>query len=295
MTSLLPLIIDTDPGMDDFLAVQMALAAPGLQTELLTVTGGNCDLDNAVANALRCVEAAGRSDVPVHAGASVGLAGPFAGAAHVHGETGLPIELPAAGTGPDPMSAIDALSARAARHGPRAALAALGPLTNVARLISDYPNRARRFTQVVIMGGALDCPGNVTPFAEFNIWSDPVAANIVLGSGLPIRMVGIDVCRQVELTRDEARRVPGVAGELLDAWFSARPSEARFTMHDPLTIAALIDPSMFTFESTALNVTERGEETGRLARRRSGPLVEWAVDVDASLAKRLCLELLGAG
>ena len=287
-----PCIIDTDPGLDDFLAIRMALRASELDVQCLTATGGNCSLELAVTNALRCVEDSGHADLPVHAGASEGLFGPFFDASIIHGDTGLPVELP-----PPQRTATDghAVPAMAARLSPAAAMTtviSLGPLTNLAWLLRDHPESAERIEQVVVMGGAVDVPGNITPHAEFNIWNDPVAASIVVASGLPVRLVGLDACRHVVLEREDASQLSGMAGLLLQAWFDSDSSRNQFTMHDPLTVLAAIDPRLFTFERTPISVLESGEEQGRTQRGGDGPENEVATGVDADAARKLCMSLL---
>ena len=208
MTQQIQLIIDTDPGVDDAIAILMALAASEVEILGLTTVGGNVPLARATRNALSLLQAAGRSDIPVAKGASRPLRGKFAYAPHFHGPGGLAQRLPDPATGPVEEGAVKFLYDQLTGERGEAVLVALGPLTNLAMLLRDRPIALEQAKQIVVMGGAVNTPGNVTPEAEFNFYCDPVAADIVLSSRLPITMVDLEACRQVKISREQALGLP---------------------------------------------------------------------------------------
>src|SRR5215469_8470877 len=195
-----PIIIDTDPGIDDAVAILLALAAPE-ELELLGIVAvaGNLPLASTERNARRVCELAGRNDMPVYAGCARPLLRPLATAEHIHGETDRDRLLLPEPTMPlQGRHGVDYLieMLRAAEPAP-ITLCALGPLTNIAMALVKAPDIAGRIGELVIMGGACLEPGNVTPAAEFNIHVDPHAAAIIVDSGIPITMLPLDVTHQL--------------------------------------------------------------------------------------------------
>jgi inosine-uridine nucleoside N-ribohydrolase len=194
-------LLDCDPGHDDAIAILLALASPEIDLVGITTVQGNQTLTKTTANAIRILEFAGRSEVPVAAGANRPLLRePFV-AKYVHGETGLdgPALPPAQGS-PVDQHAVDFLG----EHVDGATLVAVGPLTNVGLLLARYPEA--RPARIVLMGGSIGV-GNVTPAAEFNIWADPEAAARVFESGLDVTMVGLDVTHEALMTNADADRL----------------------------------------------------------------------------------------
>ena len=198
----LPLIIDSDPGLDDALAIGLAVARPELDLLAVTTVGGNADVRHCTENALRLLHAYGRSDIPVAEGAAGAILGSVVRATEVHGEGGIGT------TRLEPSSATAlaegavALMARLIRNHPEpVAIAPIGPLTNIALLLRLYPELAPRIAHLCLMGGSIG-EGNTTASAEFNIYADPEAADIVFQSGVPITMIGLDVTHQALLDRD---------------------------------------------------------------------------------------------
>ena len=218
----LPLIIDSDPGLDDALAIACAVVRPEINLLAVTTVGGNVDVHHCTENALRLLHLYGADDVPVAEGAVGPLAGPLERATEIHGEGGLGnTKLPKAPRTAEPEGAV-ALMARILEASPEpVAIAPVGPLTNIALLIRSYPHLAPKISHICLMGGSVG-EGNSSASAEFNIYADPTAAEIVFNSGLPITMIGLDVTHhaildQAFLGRLEA--LPGrsakVAAELL--------------------------------------------------------------------------------
>ncbi|HEV2902241.1 MAG TPA: nucleoside hydrolase [Gaiellaceae bacterium] len=195
------IILDCDPGHDDAIALLLALASPEVELLGVTTVAGNQTLEKTTANAIRILEFAGRTEIPVAAGADRPLVREPYVAKYVHGETGLDgPDLPAAQGSPLDEHAVDFLG----RHADGATLVAVGPLTNIALMLARYPDT--RPARVVLMGGSIGL-GNVTPAAEFNIWADPEAAARVFESGLDATMIGLDVTHEALMTKADADRL----------------------------------------------------------------------------------------
>ena len=247
-----PIVIDCDPGHDDAIAILLALASPEVELRGITTVAGNQTLDKTTRNALKVLELANRTDVPVAAGADAPLRRTLRVAAHVHGESGL--DGPSL---PEPTTrVVDAHAADflAELIEPGVVLVPVGPLTNVALLLERHPDVRDRLERIVWMGGAI-AEGNITPAAEFNAFVDPEAAAIVFGSGIPVTMIGLDVTHKALFTRAHADRLrnTGAAGravaELSD--FFQRFHESRYAfdgspIHDALAVAHVIDPTLVT-------------------------------------------------
>ena len=219
----LPLIIDSDPGLDDALAIGLALARPELDVLAVTTVGGNADVRHCTENALRLLHAYGRDDIPVAEGAAGPLVGKVVRATEVHGEAGIgATELPPATAKPLAEHGVELIARLLREHPEPVAIAPIGPLTNIALVLKLYPELAERIAHLSIMGGSIG-EGNSTVSAEFNIYADPEAADVVFRSGVPITMMGLDVTHQALLDRRaaDALRSTGttsgrIAAELTD-------------------------------------------------------------------------------
>jgi len=276
-------IIDTDPGTDDALAIFLALNSPELKVEALTPVAGNVPLELTLPNALRLLEVAGRTDIPVAAGADRPLVRRLITATYAHGENGLGgIRLPEPKRKPVEETAVQ-LIRRVVRESPgQIGIIAIGPLTNIAAAFLQDPELPRLIASLTIMGGSLS-GGNVSPAAEFNIYVDPEAAHLVFRSGAPLTMVGLDVTRRAMLTEEHISRLEGsrksegrVAGQI------ARASMTRVrqtnpaggpAMHDSLAVATLIDPTLVTLQALQVEVETAGELTaGETVGYRKAPV-----------------------
>jgi len=294
------IIVDTDPGVDDALALLLALAGPPWEVAGLTVVGGNVPLARGVRNALALLEYAGRAEVPVFPGRSRPLRGKFPYARHFHGWSGLSRRLPEPRRSPAAISAVDFLAAQLRACPGQISLAALGPLTNLARLERQYPGRLAQAAAIVVMGGAVDTPGNSTPAAEFNFYSDPLAAAEVLNCGAPLTLVDLAACRQVAIDRDAAanlrprHRRGQLAAQLLQNWFRRDAQRQRFEFYDPLAMAALREPALLTTRPATVTVeTAAGPALGESrAVGNTGP-VAVADRVDTARFFALLRETLG--
>jgi inosine-uridine nucleoside N-ribohydrolase len=246
----LPLIIDSDPGLDDALAIGLALARPELQVLAVTTVGGNADVRHCTENALRLLHAYGRDDVPVAEGAAGPIVGSVVRATEVHGEGGIgTTQLPPATATARPEGAIELVARVLREHPEPVVIAPIGPLTNIALLLRLYPELAARIAHLSIMGGSIG-EGNSTVSAEFNVYADPEAADIVFRSGIPITMMGLDVTHQalLDTSSADALRALGttsgrIAAELTDyalernmEW-SGRTTTA---IHDAVAVAHLM-------------------------------------------------------
>lgn len=268
-------IIDTDPGVDDAMAIFLALRSPELKVEAITPVSGNVPLALTLPNALRLVEIADRPDVPVAAGASVPLVRHLVTAEYVHGENGLGgVEFPEPKLKPSAETAAEIIC-RLVRGNPgEITIVAIGPLTNIATVLRSDPEIARMIPAIVIMGGGL-VHGNITPAAEFNLYVDPEAARIVFDAGIPLTMVGLDVTEKVLVNDSHIRQlqaaqnpVSQAAAKILKATLDHVRHSDNITyvaMHDPLTVASLIDPSLLTFTDYHVEIETEGEFTAGMS------------------------------
>ena len=265
-----PILIDTDPGQDDAVAILLALASPELEVKAITAVSGNVPVEKTARNALRTVELAG-ADVPVAAGCDRPMRRPAAHAEHVHGETGLDgADLPDPTRALDPRHGVDVI-VETARATDGLTLVPLGPLTNVATALTRAPDIAERLDRIVLMGGAYFEVGNITPAAEFNIWADPEAAAIVFGSGVPITCVPLDCTHKALTTRprvDRFRAMPNRAGPVVAGWldFFERFDVAKYgsdggPLHDPCTIAWLLRPDLFSGREVNVEIETQSDLT----------------------------------
>ncbi len=268
------IIIDTDPGQDDAVAILLALASPE-EIEVLGITtvAGNVGLAQNTKNALKVVELSGRGEIPVFAGCPGPLRRPLVTAEHVHGKTGLdgPV-LPEPAKRPEPRHGVDfIIDTLAAEPEKSVTLCTLGPLTNIALALIKAPDIAPRIKGIVMMGGAYFEAGNITPAAEFNIYVDPEAADVVMRSGVPITMASLDVTHKVLSTQarlDAIRALGNRAGaavaDMLD--FSERFDLEKYgwrgaPLHDPCTIACLLKPELFEGREINVSIEVRSELT----------------------------------
>ena len=257
MTQPQSLIIDTDPGQDDAVAILLALASPEINLLGITTVAGNVPLALTQVNARKICDLAGRTDMQVFAGLDRPLVRPLVTAEHVHGRTGLdgPV-LPDPETPLQEQHAVDYIIDTLRREpAGSVTLAPIGPLSNIAMAMQRAPDIIPRIRQIILMGGAYFEVGNITPAAEFNIYVDPHAAQIVFASGVPVIMMPLDVTHKA-LTRTDrvaslraiGNRTGVAVAEMLE--FFERFDEAKYgsdggPLHDPCTVAWMIAPDIF--------------------------------------------------
>ena len=297
---MLRLLIDTDPGVDDAIAMLLAMAAPQVEVSGLTTLGGNVPRARATRNTLALLQAAGRTEIPVAAGAARPRSGRFRPSVAFHGPGGLSVRLAEPTQGVVDETAVRFLREAITSAPGMATVVALGPLTNLSRLEQQYPGALSQAASVVVMGGAVETRGNVTPKAEFNFYSDPVAAAHVLGLGIPITLADLAACRQVGIERGEAEGLSASSslGELalrvLKGWFQRDSQRQRFEFYDPLAVALALEPGLATYRQVELSVgTEPGEAWGETTISSQPGPVSLADRVDGSRFFALLLELFG--
>ncbi len=298
-------LIDTDPGIDDAMAVHLAFAHPALEVVALTSVFGNVHVPVATRNALRLAELAGAS-VPVAEGEAAPLAQPLRPPGYfVHGNDGfgtVPAAEPAGS--PDPRDAAQCIVDLVAASQGEVTLCPVGPLTNVARALERSPAIRERVREVVVMGGAVRCPGNASPWAEANIWSDPHAAARVFAADWPVTLVGLDVTERVRCTPEDfaglAEASPVIGGFLNEAvqfyfgWHRKKHGLDGCFMHDPAAVLAVAEPGFFEFEDVPLRVELEGPEIGRTVEDPDAGTrpVRVCVGVDAEGVRERILSLL---
>ena len=295
-----PWLIDTDPGIDDALAILLALASPEVSVEAVTSVAGNVPVDFTTANVHRILSVgAPGARLRVARGAAAPLRGPLVTAAEFHGDDGLggisglrgpnggllypAPETPAGTNAPGDVDGPDLILEMADRFPGELVVVALGPLTNLAVALERDRRRLSRVARVVVMGGAIAAPGNVTPSAEFNFHVDPEAAAAVFRSGLPLELVPLDATQQATLRRADlaAALVRGRApiARFIDDFtnhlftFGDQRGEEGFALHDPLAVGVALDPSLVELEAFHVDVEDEGRVTrgASVADRRRIP------------------------
>ncbi len=302
-----------DGGIDDALALILALRSPELDVAGITAVSGNVPVEHAAMNALRVVELLDRKDVWVARGLAKPLVRDPIRATDFHGKDGLgDSNLPSPRLTPRTESALSLIKeeTKGARRG-GLSIIATGPLTNIAAVFAEDPDVVRRLGDLVIMGGAYGLTeygfGNETPVAEFNIYSDPEAAKLVFESGVSLKCVGLDVTMMPDahlLPQDYARIT---RAKTEPAHFAARILAnamrrwKRFGLHDPMAIAVKVRPSLFKFRNYRVDVETRGEYTTGMtvtdrrdqpAKRQQGPRVAVCTDAESEAFKQMLLRCL---
>jgi len=305
-------IIDTDAGSDDLMAISFLLSRPDVHVEAVTIANGMAHVPAGGRNVLRLLELAGRRDVPVFLGRETPLSGNVEFPAEWRSNSDeLPgVTLPDATRQAEPRSAVEYLSKRLADVGHPVQVLALGPLTNLAEAFSRNPHAARAVRQIVIMGGAVHVSGNLgdggvyktnNTAAEWNIFVDPAAAKTVFGSGAPIRLVPLDATQRVPIDMALFEQFQIHASTPL-AHFVAQVlatnrdfiRQGFYFAWDPLAAVALVNPSVATFRPMAIEISEAPAEIGctlEVKQRRANAQV--AVDADALRFREIFMTALG--
>jgi pyrimidine-specific ribonucleoside hydrolase len=313
----IPVILDVDTGVDDALAILFALAHPGITVLGISCVAGNAPLDRVVENTLRILDVAGAGDIPVAAGAHRPLIEPARAASHVHGESGLgSLQLPPTERRAVSQNSVELMRQLIEASAEPVTLVALAPQTNLALLLRLYPGLAGNIERIVFMGGSTSV-GNATAVAEFNVWHDPEAAAIVLDSGVPTYMYGLDVFNRVavdEITAEalltgESPLSRAVGALLTNRVLTGTDQQTEYSglIGDAGAVCALVDPGALTTHLLPLRVQLSGYGRGQTLvdlRRNPGEDIvhglaeEWqsvevALDVDVSRVTRLFLGTLG--
>ena len=310
------IIIDTDPGVDDTMAIFFALCSPEVEVVGLTSIFGNVHSELATKNALRLLEIAGRADIPVASGAVDALTGPFEGPVpFVHGADGQgDINLPdPAGQALD-ISAAQFIVEQLRANPGQITLAPVGPLTNIALALRLEPRITEWVDEVVLMGGNALAPGNASPAGEANIRNDPEAADLVFGADWQVTMVGLDVTLRVHMTPEHIADYETHGNPMSDHIVRVLPHYRRYFesnydaqgifVHDSSAIAYIIDPSLFTLRRWPIRVGTEGLGRGKTWPATGGrilppwegrPAVNVCVDVEGESAVALMQERLRSG
>jgi pyrimidine-specific ribonucleoside hydrolase len=308
-------ILDVDTGVDDALALLLAVRSPDLDLLAVTCVAGNADVDQVLRNTLVVLDAAGAGDVPVARGADRPLLEPPRHARQVHGSDGMAdLGLPDSRRVPRAVSSVELLRATIVSSEVPVTLVPLAPLTNIALLLRTHPEVATRIERIVFMGGSASI-GNATAVAEFNIWHDPEAAAVVMGSGVPMTMYGLDVFYDVTVDASSAQALaasdePGaqLAGRLISHQVR-RLGGAAGTIGDAGAVAAVIAPDLITTRRHPVHVELSGTSTrgqtvvdrrsvageGDDPRGLQPGAVDVALAIDGERARRLFLDVVAPG
>lgn len=262
------IIIDTDPGVDDALTFLLALASPEIKLEALTTTQGNVTVEKGTRNALAVLELARMSQIPVARGSELPLVQPLLASDLVHGKSGVgSAKLAEPAKEPVAKHAVDFLIEKTLAEPGQISIFPIGPLTNIAMAIRKEPRFAKSVKELVIMGGAIQEGGNMTPLAEFNIFADPHAAHIVLHSGIPITMIPLDATHKCILEQSHVEELLKIQSPIsrfisdaVDDYmkFSFERGQKGCALHDPLTLAAIIAPDLLTLKEYYVDVDISG-------------------------------------
>lgn len=261
-----PIIIDTDPGIDDALAIAIALFSDELDVKLITTVAGNVGLDKVTYNALRLLKYFEREDIPVAMGADSPLIRPYEDASNVHGKSGMEgfdFEEPTISAIKE--NAVDAMRKVIMESAEPVTLVPIAPLTNIALLLKTYPEVKKNIREIVMMGGSAS-RGNKGVMSEFNVALDPETAHMVFHSGVKLTMVGLDVGLKALVLPQDSERIKdmnktGAMAYCLFKKYRGGSFNTGLKMYDSSAIAYLLAPEMFTAEETYLDVELAGSMT----------------------------------
>ena len=267
------IILDCDPGHDDALALTMAVASPKIDVLAVTTSAGNQTPDKTLNNAMRMLTLLHREDIPVAQGNQTPLVEPLETAPEVHGETGLDgADLPDPDFKVQPIPAIELIAKTLRESDEKVTLVVTGPMTNAALFLRVYPDLAKeKIDQIVFMGGAMGL-GNWRPSVEFNIFVDPEAAKIVMNFGLPLVMAPLNVTHKAQIMKDEIEQIRQIDNPVAQAFYGLLNFFEQYhenpkwgfegaPLHDPCTIAWLIDSTMFGTDKMNVDVETQGDLT----------------------------------
>jgi len=295
----IPVIIDCDPGHDDVFAIWLAAGNPAIDLKAITTVGGNGYLEYTTLNARVACTVAGITGVPIAAGANQPLVRKLTPASWIHGENALGgPELPEPTVPLDSRSAVELIADTLSESAEPVVIIPTGPITNIAHLIQQRPDVLGKIKEIVWMGGSTG-RGNVTPYAEFNSWVDPEAVDVVLKSGIPFTMVGLNISHQALITREVRSRIAAIGNrtaafgvELLEFFCSTYEVAEKMPegpLHDPITVAIVANAAVASTVRTRIDVELTGTETAGATSTdlidilKRDPNATVAVDLDVDL------------
>ncbi len=266
-----PIIIDCDPGHDDVLAIWLAAGNPDIDLRAITTVAGNGSLEHTTLNARVATTVAAIAGVPIAAGAAGPLTRKLRTAPHIHGDNALGgVELPEPTTPLDPRTAIELIVDTLNSSTETVTLVPTGPLTNIGQLIQEHPEVLPKVERIVWMGGSTT-RGNMTAYAEFNAWVDPEAIDIVVKSGIPFTMVGLNITHQALITQDVIERIAAIGNQtsafgvqllrFFNSTYEAAEGMSDGPLHDPITVALLADPNVVESIESHIDVEVNGTYT----------------------------------
>ena len=266
------IILDCDPGHDDALAMMMAIASPKIELAAVTSSAGNQTPEKTLNNTMRMLTLMHHEEIPVAGGNRTPLVKPLATAGNVHGKSGLDgAELPDPDFKVQNMTAIELMAKTIRESKEKITLVVTGPMTNAALFLRVYPELTDRIERIVFMGGAMGL-GNWTPSVEFNIFVDPEAAKIVLNAGIPLTMAPLNVTHKAQILKPEIAAIDEIKNPVAHAFYGLLNFFELYheapkwgfkgaPLHDPCTIAWLINPDMFESKVMNVDVETQGELT----------------------------------
>ena len=304
MTKSIPVIIDCDPGLDDVIALIMGFADEKLDIKAITVVAGNQTLKKVGSNALKVLSYLG-ANVPVALGSEFPLVKTGITAGEVHGDDGIGgVVLPESSLTLSSLHAIELIKEVLENSNEKVTLIATGPLTNIALFLRTYPRLKNKIEKISLMGGSVGF-GNVTPAAEFNIFIDPEAADIVFKSGLPITMAGLNATQKAVFTMDDINKIKAQGGKVallvsqmlenLTKYHSLDGFNGCY-LHDPVAVCAVTNPEILKTEFFHVDIELKGEYTSGMTvvdiynRSKKGKNVEVAMEIDKEAYVNLIIE-----
>jgi len=269
------IILDTDPGHDDAVAIMFAAASSDIDLSAITCVAGNTTLNNVKQNALKVCTLINRQDIKIYAGCEKPLKRKLITADHVHGKSGLDYEGDEIHVPKDyqiqKKHAVDFIIQECLNSDEKIILCPTGPLTNIAQAILKKPEICKNIEKIIFMGGAAKTLGNITPCAEFNIYVDPHAANIVLNSGIKIVMMGLDVTHKVLVDDKVINEITSIGNrasiffrdlmEFYSRFYKKKYNVNSSPLHDPCVIGYVLDPNLFNGKEVNVTVEEDSELT----------------------------------
>lgn len=280
------IILDVDTGSDDALAILLAIKSKKIDIIGITTVAGNINLKQVTINTLKVLNLAERLDTPVFKGNSKPLEGKGK-RARTHGKDGIcGVVLPSPNQTPQEISAEEFILERVSSYPKKIVIVATGPLTNIAQVFKKKPEVKKKIKKLIIMGGAIEVPGNITPFAEFNFFNDPRAARIVLKGDTPVILIPLDITQRISVSRAQLFKKYKKSKDLITRFVinlinnrCRLIKKDRFYLHDPLAVGVAINRNFVKIKRERLRIITAGREKGQIVKDKKGQEIEWAFKV----------------